>query len=69
MIAVVCSWCPDSEEKTAALKAAGFEVSDGICKKCLRNVVDDLGDVVDNVGKDLEDGGDVVLRQPRRRDS
>lgn len=33
---VICSWCPDAKEKTAAAKAAGLVASHTVCAACLR---------------------------------
>lgn len=30
----VCAWCPDRVEQTRAARAAGFEVTHGICPAC-----------------------------------
>lgn len=31
---MVCGWCPDRAEQTAAARAQGFEVSHGLCAVC-----------------------------------
>lgn len=32
---IVCAWCPDAKKKTKELEAQGYDVSHGICPKCL----------------------------------
>lgn len=36
---IVCSWCPDAKERTAAATAIGLLVSHGICGTCKEKVV------------------------------
>lgn len=40
-LAVICSWCPDSDERTSAAIAAGHLVSHTICPSCTTRIFGD----------------------------
>lgn len=36
---VVCAWCPDAREQTAAATRLGYVVSHGLCPACTAKLV------------------------------
>lgn len=34
-VATICAWCADKDELGATLKRAGWDLSHGMCEKCL----------------------------------